>query len=62
MSSSRASACRERGQGQGANPITARSVEPAAFFYDGEQHHCAHRVIHDRRNAPQWGHLKVSAI
>jgi hypothetical protein len=43
------SICRERGQGQGATPVTARSVEPAAFFYDGELHHCAHRVIHDRR-------------
>ena len=37
------------GRAQGANPISARSVEPAAFFFDGELHHCAHRTVHDRR-------------
>lgn len=43
------SVSREHGQAQGTNPITARSVDPAAFFFDGELHHCAHRSVHDRR-------------
>jgi hypothetical protein len=43
------SVSRQHGHAQGANPITARSVEPAAFFFDGEHHHCAHRIVHDRR-------------
>lgn len=29
--------------------ISARSVEPAAFFVDTQSHHCAHQVIQDRR-------------
>jgi hypothetical protein len=41
---------RQQGQSQGLHPVTGRSVEPKAFFYAGEQHHCAHRVVHDRRD------------
>jgi len=44
-------ASREHRQSQGLYPVTGRSVEPAAFFYTGEQHHCAHRLVHDRRDA-----------
>ncbi len=29
--------------------ISARSVEPAAFFVDTQRHHCAHQVVLDRR-------------
>jgi hypothetical protein len=41
--------CRTHGENQGASPILAPSVEPKAFFYSGQPHHCAHRTIHDRR-------------
>ncbi|RTL65960.1 MAG: hypothetical protein EKK41_19630 [Hyphomicrobiales bacterium] len=34
---------------KGAGPILARSVKPMSFFRSGEDHHCAHRVVHDRR-------------
>jgi hypothetical protein len=43
------SVCRGGGQAHGASAITARSVDPIAFFFSGEDHHCAHRVVHDRR-------------
>jgi hypothetical protein len=49
---------REHHQSQGLHPITGRSVEPAAFFYTGEQHHCAHRLVHDRRD----GRCQISAF
>lgn len=49
---------REHGQSQGPHPVTARSVEPAAFFYSGELHHCAHRLVHDRRD----GRCQISAF
>lgn len=42
-------ACHAQQQSQGAAPITARNVDPAAFFYSGESHHCAHRIVHHRR-------------
>jgi hypothetical protein len=42
--------CQAHGQEQGERPIIARSVEPKAFFTSGEEHHCAHQLVHDRRN------------
>jgi hypothetical protein len=45
------SACEGVGQNQGANPIAARSVNPRSFFRSTEEHHCAHRQVHDRRRA-----------
>jgi hypothetical protein len=41
--------CRVQHQSQGSGPVLARSVSPAAFFFSGEGHHCAHRIVHDRR-------------
>lgn len=38
-------------QGQGQQPVFGRSVDPTAFFISRESHHCAHRLVHDRRNA-----------
>jgi hypothetical protein len=49
---------REHRQSHGPHPVTGRSVEPAAFFYTGEQHHCAHRLVHDRRD----GRCQISAF
>jgi hypothetical protein len=43
------SACEGVGQNQGANPIAVRSVNPRSFFRSTEEHHCAHRQVHDRR-------------
>lgn len=43
--------CQMQAQEQGESPIFARSVEPKAFFTSSEEHHCAHRLVHDRRNA-----------
>ncbi len=43
------SACHRVGEHQGANPIAARSVNPRSFFRSAENHHCAHRQVHDRR-------------
>jgi hypothetical protein len=43
--------CQIHAQEQGERPIFARSVDPKAFFKSGEGHHCAHRLVHDRRNA-----------
>ncbi|MDD9996913.1 MAG: hypothetical protein OXQ89_04130 [Rhodospirillaceae bacterium] len=45
------SSCQGQAQEQGSSPIVSRSVDPKAFFMTAEQHHCAHRVIHDRRDA-----------
>lgn len=45
------SLCQVQAQHQGAAPIFARSVEPKAFFVSQESHHCAHRIVHDRRNS-----------
>jgi hypothetical protein len=42
-------ACHAHQQSQGPTAIMSRSVDPAAFFFSGELHHCAHRLIHDRR-------------
>jgi hypothetical protein len=42
-------ACQAQQQSQGGTPIMTRNVDPAAFFYSGESHHCAHRIVHDRR-------------
>jgi hypothetical protein len=44
-------ACHAQHQGQGPAPIMSRSVNPAAFFFSGESHHCAHRIVHDHREA-----------
>jgi hypothetical protein len=41
--------CKALGQSKGPGPILARSVEPKSFFMSGEDHHCAHRLMHDRR-------------
>jgi hypothetical protein len=42
-------ACNALGNSTGAAPILARSVVPISFFKSGEDHHCAHRLVHDRR-------------
>ena len=41
--------CDALGDSKGPGPIFARSVGPMSFFKSGEDHHCAHRVVHDRR-------------
>ncbi len=41
--------CHKQAQEQGERPIVSRSVKPKAFFISGEGHHCAHRLVHDRR-------------
>ena len=41
--------CQKQAQEQGERPIVSRSVKPKAFFISGEGHHCAHRLVHDRR-------------
>ncbi|WP_455154042.1 hypothetical protein [Cupriavidus campinensis] len=41
--------CQQAGQQAGGRPIVSASVDPRSFFTSGERHHCAHRVIHDRR-------------
>ncbi|MGD0189884.1 MAG: hypothetical protein ABSD74_03990 [Rhizomicrobium sp.] len=41
--------CSDAHENAGTLPILARSVDPASFFMSGEQHHCAHRTVHDRR-------------
>jgi hypothetical protein len=43
------SACHSVGDHQGAGPIAVRSVNPRSFFRSTEDHHCAHRQVHDRR-------------
>jgi hypothetical protein len=43
--------CQTIDQAKGIRPIFARSVEPKAFFVSREGHHCAHRIVHDRRTA-----------
>jgi hypothetical protein len=50
--------CKSLSQHAGDRPIVARSVEPASFFISGELHHCAHRVIHGRRE----GRCKIRAF
>ncbi len=42
--------CQTQAQEQGDGPIIARSVEPKSFFTSREVYHCAHRLVHDRRN------------
>jgi hypothetical protein len=34
----------------GHAPILAPSVNPKSFYISGDDHHCAHRIIHDRRS------------
>lgn len=41
--------CEGLGHNKGPGPILARSVQPVSFFMSGEDHHCAHRIVHDRR-------------
>ena len=41
--------CYALGHSKGPGPILARSVDPVSFFISGEDHHCAHRLVHDRR-------------
>ena len=43
--------CHELGQHKSDYPVVARSVMPRSFFFSGEEHHCAHREVHDRRDA-----------
>ena len=31
-------------------PIYSQSVDPKSFYISGSSHHCAHRIIHDRRS------------
>lgn len=31
--------------------VMARCLEPPVFFTDAQRHHCAHQVVHDRREA-----------
>lgn len=35
----------------GFSPVLSRSVTPRSFFTSTELHHCAHRTVHDRRDA-----------
>jgi hypothetical protein len=41
--------CSEIGEQMGTSPIFAPSVDPKAYYISAASHHCAHRVIHDRR-------------
>ncbi len=41
--------CKALGHNKGTGPIVSRSVQPVSFFISGEDHHCAHRMVHDRR-------------
>lgn len=41
--------CNALGSSKGPGAVLSRSVEPMSFFRSGENHHCAHRVLHDRR-------------
>lgn len=42
--------CNEIGQAIGPNAVNSPATdEPRAFFVDGQPHHCAHRVVIDRR-------------
>ena len=41
--------CEKLGQPKGRGPVLSRSVQPLSFFKSGEDHHCAHRIVHDRR-------------
>jgi hypothetical protein len=34
----------------GRAPVLAPSVDPKSFYISGGNHHCAHRIIHDRRS------------
>ena len=43
--------CHDLGQHKSNYQVAARSVTPRSFFYSGEEYHCAHRVVHDRRDA-----------
>ena len=43
--------CRISAQARGETPIVTRSVMPQSFFMSDEGHHCAHRLVHDRREA-----------
>ncbi|MDQ5987910.1 MAG: hypothetical protein CSYNP_03658 [Syntrophus sp. SKADARSKE-3] len=43
--------CQSQAQESGREPICIRSVNPKAFFKSSERHHCAHRLVHDRRNS-----------
>lgn len=43
------SACHATNEHQGSNPVAVRSVNPRSFFRSTEDHHCAHRQVHDRR-------------
>jgi hypothetical protein len=42
-------ACHAIGQHQGNHAIGVRSVKPRSFFRSSEEHHCAHRQVHERR-------------
>ena len=44
------SSARRKPRRKGMGLSIARSVEPKAFFTSSEVHHCAHRLVHDRRN------------
>jgi hypothetical protein len=51
-------ACKAFGEHVGDQPIVARSSDPASYFISGELHHCAHRILHGRRD----GQCKVRAF
>lgn len=41
--------CHELSLGQGASPIVKASFDPSSFSVSGDEHHCAHRVVHNQR-------------
>lgn len=43
--------CRANGGAVTPYAITVRSINPRSFFKDGEQHHCSHQGMHDRRDS-----------
>ena len=43
--------CHEIGKQMGTSPILGPSVDPKAYYVSAASHHCAHRVIHDRRSS-----------
>jgi len=43
--------CHALGESVDVPPIMSRSFDPASFFMTSEPHHCAHRTVHQRREA-----------
>lgn len=45
------SECHSEDCANGDFAISIRSIDPKVIFTDRERHHCAHRVVYDRRNS-----------